>query len=132
AEDAAAVAKKLPLPASASGVERVGIWDLGAWLGAGLPRLIDGLNAAQQRVAFFEVKATVPPGLTRDPERVRAWFQKNVKRRLNADDRKEVDENIISNDFFKLADAVRRDLGIEWIVGVTPSMVAGREDDGSA
>lgn len=38
---------------------------------------------------------------------------------------------MIANDYFPLAESIRTDLGLDYIVGITPSMVAGESTDGS-
>jgi hypothetical protein len=108
-------------------LERVGVWDLGAWLG-GLPRFLERCNEAQTKFVFYSVKATVPAGTVRRPEGIAAWHLASTGARITAVDRQELADNIIADDFFPLADVVRKDLGLDYIVGVTPSMIAGTDD----
>ena len=39
------------------------------------------------------------------------------------------EKNIIANDFFEFAEPIRKDIGIDYLVGITPSMVAGYNKD---
>jgi hypothetical protein len=112
----------------------VGIWSLGAWLGA-LDSLIASLNKAQTSFVFYEIEATVPSGLISRPERMVAWLtdifgphpDRDAKRQIeNA--KEEIKDNLIANDFFGLAEGVRSDFGLDYIIGITPSMVAGNSD----
>jgi hypothetical protein len=121
--DNAATPASRPLPIT------IGLWDLGAWLG-GLHRIVEAMNDAQGVFIFFEVKASVPVGLAKAREVVETRFATEAPgMTLNADDRhamkQELDANVIANDFFELAEPIRKDLGIDFIVGITPSMIAG-------
>jgi hypothetical protein len=115
----------------------VGIWSLDAWLGS-LSQLIDGLNQTQRTFIFYEVEASVPAGLISRPERVIPWLEEALEKNPSKDLRESLaqakqkkGDNLIANDFFPLADSVRTDLGLDYIVGITPSMVAGEDTDGS-
>jgi hypothetical protein len=115
----------------------VGIWSLDAWLGS-LSRLIEALNHAQRTFVFYEVEASVPAGLISRPERVIPWLDEALQKNPIAEIRKSLEEarqtisdNLIANDFFPLADSIRADLGLDYVVGITPSMVAGEDTDGS-
>jgi hypothetical protein len=102
----------------------VGIWSLEAWL-AGLGGLIDALNKAQSTFVFYEVDAAVPAGLISRPERVAAWFKEGTGRKPSRHIREHLEDNLIADDFFGLAENIRTDLMLDYIIGVTPSMVAG-------
>lgn len=108
----------------------VGVWDIGARV-AWLSKLIEHLNAAQPAFVFFEVEAGIPSGLISQPERVIAWAKDALGKNWKSSYRKDMESNVIANDFFPRADKVRADLGLDYIVGVTPGMVAGEEDDGN-
>ena len=115
----------------------VGIWSLDAWLGS-LSQLVDGLNQTQRTFVFYEVEARVPAGLISRPERVIPWLEEALKKNPSDDLRESLaqakekrGDNLIANDFFPLAESIRIDLGLDYIVGVTPSMVAGEATDGS-
>jgi hypothetical protein len=108
---------------------RIGVWDLGAWLGQ-LPKLLDAMSVAQPRYAFFAVEATVPVGMIRARESVIPWIKENTDEELAEEDRSEIENNMIANDFFAIGETVRKDLEVDYLVGVTPSMVAGESEDG--
>ena len=102
-------------------VVTVGFWDVGANIPY-LTRFIDQLNAVQPRFAFFEVHAAIPAGLISRPERVKQWaISVGESEDLLAD----LKNNLIDDDFFSRAEGVRKDLGINFIIGFAPSMVAG-------
>lgn len=114
-------------PAGAeSPTKRVGIWDLDAYVG-GLPDIIEALNASQPAFTFFEVQATIPAGLVSAPARVVRWASENVD--LGASDKRDMGDNVIAEDFYRHADRVRTDLGLDHLIGLTPKMVAGDEGD---
>jgi hypothetical protein len=101
----------------------VGIWSLEAWL-ADLGGLIEGLNRAQSTFVFYEVDAAVPAGLISRPERVSAWYKEESGRKPGKGVREHLEDNLIADDFFGLAERIRTDLNLDYIIGVTPSMVA--------
>lgn len=104
-------------------VTKVGLWDLGARAGF-LPQLLIELNATQPAFTFFNIQAPTPAGLISRPEvvatMVAKWGHPLTKEEIN--------NNIIANDFFKFGETVRRKLGVDYLVGLTPKMIA--EDDG--
>ena len=104
----------------------VGVWDLGAWSGR-LPSLLSSMNNVQKTYRFIMVEATVPLGIIRKKEAVIEWAERQTKRRLTPKERKEMGDNVVAHDFFSVAHAVRRDIGIDYLAGVTPSMVAFKE-----
>jgi hypothetical protein len=112
----------------------VGVWDLGAWLG-NLPQLLEAMNSVQDCYEFVEVNATVPLGMIRTREGVVAWANQLLERKLKPREIKEIQNNTVSNDFFSVAETVRKELRtkygthVDYLVGVTPSMVAGERDD---
>ena len=110
------------------GVVTVGIWDLGATV-ARLPDVILAMNLAQPALTFFEVHAAIPGGMISRPERVAAWARRGLGRPLTRAEREDIRDNVIDSDFFDRAERIRKDLGIEYLVGVTPSMVAWESED---
>ena len=115
---------KEALPAVASGAQRVGIWDLGAYVGR-LPQVIEAVNRAQNELAFFEALAAMPAGTVSQPERVRAWARElGGPRRMPG-----LEANVIAEDFYRRAEKVRRDLGIDYLAGVTAKLIADEDDD---
>ena len=112
--------------------QRIGVWDLGAWL-ASLPQLLNRLNAVQQSLTFFLVQAMVPSGLIREPEGVIAWLTALRGRPPGQKERKEIGDNVvIDDDFFAVAKRIRTDLAVDYLVGITPSMIAGDDEDDGA
>jgi hypothetical protein len=107
-------------------VKTVGIWDLSLQVGA-LPRVIEALNRSQPAFAFFEVQAAVPSGLISRPERVVAWAIERFKRPLSPRQLAEIGSNLIFEDFADRAVAVRRELGLDHLIGIVPSMIAFEE-----
>jgi hypothetical protein len=45
-------------------------------------------------------------------------------RRLSPDERRELAVNVFANDFFQQSKTVREDLGVDYLAGITPSMIA--------
>jgi hypothetical protein len=103
----------------------VGVWSLDAWLGK-LSDLIEKLNRIQAAFTFYEVQAAVPAGLISRPERLVLWLEalgKEPPERAKRD----IEDNLIAGDFFGLAEGIRKDFKLDYLVGITPSMVAGSE-----
>jgi hypothetical protein len=110
-------------PAAAAIAVRVGLWDLGANLGR-LPGLVAVLNRAQGALVFFETMAALPAGMVSRPERVRAWCrERRGQMRLPG-----LEPNVIAEDFYARADPVRRELGLDWLIGITPRRITGEQD----
>ena len=105
----------------------VGIWDLGARVGQ-LPQIIEKLNAVQPVFAFFEVQAAIPAGMISRPDRVAVWMSERVGRPLSETERAEMRNSMIADDFFERGQTICQDLGIDYLVGLTPSMVANESD----
>jgi hypothetical protein len=108
----------------------IGVWSLNAWLGSVLGEIVDAFNAKQSTFVFFEIDSLVPAGLISKPERMVPWLRKVTGREPDERTQREIRDNLIANEYFDLAKDVRTDLGLDYIVGITPSMVAGLEDDG--
>jgi hypothetical protein len=102
----------------------IGLWDLRSRIR--LSGLVDRLNAAQTGYTFFEVFAGVPAGLIRSKDGMLEWAEKAMKRRLRADEEGALLLNTVADEFFPRAEAVRGDLGVDYLLGLTPSMVAGQ------
>lgn len=109
-------------------VVTVGIWDIGARVGM-LPHMIEQLNRSQPAFTFFEVHASIPAGLIRRPEGVVEWAAEALGRKLKRSERDDIEENVVDEDFFTRGDRIRKDLAIDYLVGITPSMVAFEDDD---
>ncbi|HKI35512.1 MAG TPA: hypothetical protein VKA46_26890 [Gemmataceae bacterium] len=134
----------------------VGVWDIEAYV----PRracMIETLNAGQPVFVFFDVYAAVPAGLVTPPERDRTWVRKKLRerdrhlpkdgptprpsrrvaeklykrdKRHAAAEAQEIAPNLIADDFYGRAEVVRKDLGIDYLVGVTAEAIAGEDEDG--
>lgn len=109
-------------------VETVGIWDLGAWVG-NLPKIVEALNAAQPAIVIFEVQAAIPAGLVSQPDHVILWGEEKLGRTLADEERSEQSEAIIDEEFFPRAEVVRKDLGVDYLVGLSGARIAGVVDD---
>lgn len=108
-------------------VEVVGLWDLSSQVGE-LPRVIEALNASQAALTFFEIQAAVPSGLISRPERVIAWAEGRLARPLSRDEAAEIGNNVIYEDFAPRARTVRKELGLDHLVGFAPAMIALEEE----
>lgn len=108
-------------------VFRVGLLDMGAWIG-NLPKLLERLNAAQPLFTIFEIQAPVPSGLLRTPSGMAEWAAMHMGPQWK---NKTFAPHMISDDFFAAAADIRRDMGLDLIVGMTPAMVAGTDPDGT-
>src|ERR1043166_9119143 len=97
---------------------KVGILDLGAWLGS-LPRVLTEMNRVQRTYLFFTVQATVPVGLIRRREGVVAWIHERRGTALTPDETNEAMTSMVADDFFAIADPIRTELGLDYLVGVT-------------
>ncbi|HSP14066.1 MAG TPA: hypothetical protein VLV78_04875 [Thermoanaerobaculia bacterium] len=109
----------------------VGFWDIGAGVGF-LPILLQLLNEEQNRFIFFEIHASIPAGLVSRPQRVRQWAQDIREKDTEPDDvdpQEISSNNVIDEDFFKRAEPIRRRLGLNSLIGLVPSMVAGIDED---
>jgi hypothetical protein len=104
----------------------VGVWDLGAQIGR-LQKVIEVLNAAQSAFAIFRVEAAIPAGLISRPERLVSWFREKRGRMPSGKARKEMQNSMIEDDFYDRAEIVRKDLGLDFLIGVTPTMIAGED-----
>lgn len=109
----------------------VGILDLGAWVSR-LPSLLQVLNKAQSRYAFLEVQTAVPAGLIKTKEPLIAWAEKQLERRLKANEKSELVRNMLADEFFYFADSVRQQHKLDYIFGLTPAMIAFVREDGPA
>lgn len=106
----------------------IGLWDLGVRTGS-LPQVISKLNAKQDAFTFFEVQAAIPAGLVSHADRLTIWVSEHSGKGAKKKDIDRIEGNVIDEDYFKLARIVRRDLGLGYLIGITPHMIAGIEDD---
>jgi hypothetical protein len=105
----------------------VAIWDLGARVG-GLPHLIYQMNAVQSSFTFFSIQAAIPAGPLTRSTNAADWVRQN-RGRLSKSELNEIASNVFAGSFFKQAEPVRKELGVDYLVGVTPSLVAEEEDN---
>ena len=110
-------------------VRRVGILDLGAWIG-GLPLLLKRLNAAQSPFVMFEIQAPLPGGMLKTPEGMLNWAAVQLGEPLSKAERNQMEPQMVANEFFAAAEDIRKSMGLDLIVGMTPAMVAGVDHDG--
>jgi hypothetical protein len=126
------------------GVETVtvAVWDIDARVGL-LPNVIEALNESQETFTFFDLQASIPAGLVvrseyfdewiehRTKKRVEdftAWVRdKAEKKRVSEDERRGFGDNLWSNDFYKYARVIYKQLGVDYLAGVTQYKVAGHE-----
>lgn len=109
-------------------VKTVGVWDLGAWVGR-LPEVIETLNKAQAALVIFEIQAAIPSGLSSRKDRVAFWARKALGRKLRNAERDHLSDAIIDDEFFAIAEPVRRDVGVDYLIGITPESIAGKEKE---
>ncbi|HWT00860.1 MAG TPA: hypothetical protein VN256_11490 [Pyrinomonadaceae bacterium] len=114
----------------------VGLWDLDTRSGQ-LPQIINLINHSQPLFTFFEIQgAPLPTALTGRPERIREWVHRELKKRNKRmtktirEELGEMGDNFIANEFYKHAKVVYKSLGVDYLVGVTQSMVAGADSEG--
>lgn len=105
----------------------VALWDLDARVGE-LPEIISLLNKSQPVFTFFDLQAPIPSGLVIQSEHFAAWAQKRLEKPVSKKEREQFQDNLMSNDFYKHARGVYKNLGVDYLVGVTQYMVAGEED----
>lgn len=106
----------------------VGIWDLGAWLGS-FPAFLELMNKAQRSYKFTPVTATVPAGMLRRREGVLNWLKEATNSIISDNQVADVMSNTIANDYFVLAEKIRTDLSLDYLVGITPGMIAGIDNN---
>ncbi|BAK77240.1 hypothetical protein NH8B_2426 [Pseudogulbenkiania sp. NH8B] len=78
---------------------RVGIIDMGAWIG-GMPKLLERLNAAQPLFSIFEVQAPIPGGLLKTPAWMAQWASEHMHNQLNTDELEAFKPHVVANEFF--------------------------------
>jgi|GEM_PF-2880670 len=105
----------------------VALWDIDARVGA-LPEIIYLLNQSQPVFTFFDLQAPIPSGLIIQADHFGSWAQKRLGRRVSKKEREEFQNNLMSNDFYKHASGVHKNLGVDYLVGFTQYMIAGEED----
>jgi hypothetical protein len=107
---------------------RVGVLDLGAWLGD-LRSLLEELNRAQALVELFEIQAPVPGGLIKTSEGMLQWAAENGLY-TGSMEPSAFEPQMIANEFFLAAEDIRKSFELTRVVGVTAAMIAGVDEDG--
>ena len=107
-------------------VVTVAIWDLDARVG-GLGRLINKLNEAQPAFTFFELQAPLPAGLVIHADNFSSWARKRLGKRVGKG--AGFENNFMFDDFKKFAQVVRKNSGVDYLIGVTQHMVAWTDGD---
>lgn len=108
-------------------VVQVGVWDLNAQIG-GLSQLVEILNKAQSAFVFFQLETAIPAGMISHKDRVIAWARERGSR-FSRRDLGELEDNMIADDFYRRARKVRADLKLDYLVGLTSSMIAFEEEN---
>lgn len=106
----------------------VGVWDLGIWVG-GLPAIVEHLNRASDGLTIFEVQAAIPIGLIWHKERIGSWAEKTLRRRLKRSEIRELADAVVDTEFLPVAETVRRNLGVDYLIALTPARIAGEIND---
>jgi hypothetical protein len=109
-------------------VVSVGILDLGAWL-SGLPVLLEVLNKAQAVFRFVEIQAPVPSGLLKASNVIELWAAQHLGRSLKKTEKAQLEGNVISDDFFRVSEDIRKGLHIDFVVGVCAAKIACSQHD---
>ncbi|MDT5294036.1 MAG: hypothetical protein QOJ76_916 [Acidobacteriota bacterium] len=121
----------------------VAVWDLDARVGL-LPNIIETLNGSQDVFTFFDLQAPMPAGLVIRTEHFDDWVKHRTKQRVNnftawvrdssekkrvsEKERREFKDNLMSNDFYRYARVIHKQLGVNYLAGVTQYKVAGHEN----
>jgi len=111
-----------------SRVETVGVWDVQSQCGR-LPDVIALLNEVQTAFAIFEVQAAIPAGLVSRPPRIREWLLRNVRLKVAL---KDLSNSVIFDEFQVQAERVRSDLGLDYLIGVTPYLITDGDRTGGS
>ncbi|MEN3331944.1 MAG: hypothetical protein V7641_1309 [Blastocatellia bacterium] len=109
-------------------VVTVAIWDLDAQVG-GLSAVIDTINKAQSAFTFFDLRAPVPAGLVIHADLFSQWARKRLGKRFSKTGQQDFQHNFMFSDFYPHAHIVRQQIGVDYLVGITPYMVAWEEGD---
>src|SRR5262249_28386713 len=95
---------------------RVGVLDLGAWVGE-LPSLIATLTTSQKLFTIFEVQAPVPAGLLKAPQ-ILAQKIREYGGSLTPRQRKDLQRNVLADEFFKVGRDISESLGLDLVAGL--------------
>lgn len=138
------VSKTLHELTSAPKVQTIGIWDLDTTIGE-LPKLVTELTTAQSRFAFFHVHASVPSTLVTPGAKLASIIESNrdsdnkreadyfdsmtAKARLLGKNASSLKDNLMADYFIPIARKIRKEFGLNFLVGVTRHMIAFTKDE---
>ncbi|WP_448102317.1 hypothetical protein [Luteibacter jiangsuensis] len=114
---------------SGTPVATIGILDLGAWVSR-IPKLLRVMNASQDRLIFLELQTPVPAGLIKTKQPLMLWAAEQLGRSLTPSEKKDLMRNMLANEFYYFADAVRLQNKLDVLIGLTSAMIAFTDEDG--
>ena len=106
----------------ADAVKTVAIWDLDARIGF-LPDEVKKLNTVQGAFTFFVLQAAVPAGLVSTPVRVAEWARESGVL-FDQSDLEVLELNVIADDILPRAQVLRRDTGVDMLIGLAAKPIA--------
>ena len=110
-------------------VTTVALWDLDARVG-NLPALLKPLNKSQAELTFFDLQgAPLPAGLLGTPEFMAEWIHSKIKRKPARSGEAVIGEHLNSNAFYEGAAIIHKRTGVDYLVGISPFLIAGETDD---
>jgi hypothetical protein len=110
-------------------VLRVGVLDFGTYM-AGLPTLMERLNKAQSMFTLFDIMTALPSGLVKNPKGFRDWVRAKNEGSLRKLKVAGALPQLIFDDFYTVAENIRKGMGLDIFVCLTPYRVAGLDNDG--
>ncbi len=110
-------------------VLRVGVFDFGTYM-AGLPTLMERLNKAQSMFTLFDIMTALPSGLVKNPKGFRDWVKAKNEASLRKLKVAGALPQLIFDDFYVAAENIRKDMGMDIFVCLTPYRVAGLDNAG--
>jgi hypothetical protein len=105
-------------------VLRVGVLDFGTYM-ADLPTLMERLNKAQSMFTLFDIMTPLPSGLVKNPKGFRDWVRTKNEASLRKLKVTGALPQLIFDDFYVAAENIRKGMGLDIFVGLTPYRVAG-------
>jgi len=108
---------------------RVGIWDMGAWVGY-LEDILNLWNDCQSAFRFQAVYLSVPQQLTQGGDRTLAIARKRLSPRRIATHAADLRDNLHTDGLYPIADRIKDTLTYDQLVCLTPLMIASNEGDG--
>ena len=109
-------------------ITTVAVWDLGSKI-SGLSDVIEALNGVQTAFTFFELRAPVPAGLVIHSDVFNQWARKRMGAQIRKSEQQSLKSNFMFSDFSKYAAVVREQIGVDYLVGITPHMVAWEDGE---